>query len=137
MKMISVPKPNISNEAQTAFRKNQPRLNEILVTRLLAEPGQFDHLGDQAEITLKSGFEFTSSNLEACMLMNDASLLIDQLRWAKDRLPHDGISMDRMVKNLQVYCDVISDLLPQPYAAEIVNMIQNMISTQQAIMKEE
>jgi hypothetical protein len=134
--MISIPPPNISYEAQAAFKKNRVIINDMLVTRLLAEPGQFDHLGDQAESTLKSGFEFTSAGLEACMLMNDSSLLVDQVRWAKDRLPFDGISMERMEKNLQVYCEVISDLLPKPYAAEIVSMIQDLISVQQKIMKE-
>jgi hypothetical protein len=134
--MITIPQPNVSTEAQAAFKKNLPKINDLLVTRLLAEPGQFDHLGEQAEKTLRSGFEFTSSSLEACMVMNDSSLLIDQLRWAKDRLPHDGISMERMVKNLGVYCDVISELLPKPYSTEIVNMIQSLVLAQQKIVKE-
>jgi hypothetical protein len=128
--MISIPQPNVSPEAQAAFKKNQPKIIEQLVARLLAEPGQFDHLGNQAESTLKAGFEFTSSSLEACMLMNDASLLINQLSWAKDRLPHDGISMERMLKNLQVYCDVITQVLPAAYAAEIVQMIEQMMAAQ-------
>lgn len=131
--MITIPKPNVSQEAQLAFKKNLPKINDLLVARLLVEPGQFDHLGDQAEKILRSGFEFTSSNLEAYMLMNDASLLIDQLSWAKDRLPHDGISMERMVKNLGVYCEVISELLPKEYSPEIINMIQGMISAQKEI----
>ena len=131
--MISIPTPNITPEAQAAFKKQHTKLIEALVTRLLAEPGEFDHLGDQAESTLAAGFEFTASNLEVCMQVNDASLLIDQLRWANDRLPHDGIQMDRMTKNLRVYCDVISELLPAPYSIEIAGLIHNLISAQQEI----
>lgn len=133
--MITIPTPNVSTEAQLAFRKNHAKIIDQVVARLLAEPGQFSHLGDQAESTIKAGFEFTSSSLESCMLINNASLLIDQLRWAKDRLPHDGISMDRMTKNLQVYCDVITELIPVPLADEIVGLIHNMISAQIEIMK--
>ncbi len=134
--MISIPNPNISQQAQAEFKKNRLKMNELLVTRLLAEPGAFDHLGDQAESVLKSGFEFTSSTLEACMLVNEASLFIDQLRWAKDRLPHDGISMQRMGKNLEVYCEVISETLPPSYAAEIVHLIQQLMTAQQEIANE-
>jgi hypothetical protein len=134
--MISIPNPNISQQAQAEFKKNRLKMNELSVTRLLAEPGAFDHLGDQAESVLKSGFEFTSSTLEACMLVNEASLFIDQLRWAKDRLPHDGISMQRMGKNLEVYCEVISETLPPSYAAEIVHLIQQLMTAQQEIANE-
>ena len=134
--MISISVPNISNEAQVAFTKHKQKINETLVTRLLTEHGQFDHLGDQAESILMAGSEFTSSNLEACMLMNDSSLLIDQLRWAKDRLPHDGINMDRMLKNLDVYCEVITEFLPEAYSREIVNLVKQMITVAQEIMKD-
>ena len=134
--MISFPPMNISNEAQLSFKQNHTKIIDTLVARLLAEPGQFDHLGDQAESILKTGFEFTSSSLEACMQVNDASLLVDQLRWAKDRLPYDGIEMERMTKNLQVYCEVISEILPENYSSSIVAIIQNMISIQKEIIKE-
>jgi len=131
--MLFFPVPNVSPEAQAAFRKNHAKIITRTVEKLLAQAGQFDHLGDQAENILAAGFEFTSSSLEACMLINDASLLIDQLRWSKDRLPHDGISMPRMLENLQVYADVINELLPASQSAEIVNLIHNMISVQKAV----
>jgi len=119
--------PDISKEAQKEFKQNKQRIIDSLVERLLAEPGAFDHLGEQAENTLRAGFEFTSSSLEACMQINDMSLLANQLSWAKDRLPHDGISMDRMQKNIQEYCRVISEVIPQPYAVEIVNVVQKYL----------
>ena len=133
--MISIPTPNVSAEAQAAFKKNHAKIIELTVANLLAEPGQFDHFGDQAESTLTAGLEFTSSSLETCMLINDASLLIEQLRWAKDRLPHDGISMNRMTESLKVYCDVINKMLPAPFATKIVGLIKNMISAQIEMMK--
>jgi hypothetical protein len=128
--MISIPTPNVPAEAQAAFKKNHAKIIAGAVARLLAEPGQFDHLGGEAESTLTAGFEFTASTLEACLLINDASLLVDQLRWSKDRLPHDGINLERMAKNLQVYCEVISELLPGSYSAGIVSLIQQMMSAQ-------
>jgi methanogenic corrinoid protein MtbC1 len=135
--MVAIPTPNVSGPAQAAFKKNHDKIIAGTVARLLAEPGQFDHLGEQAESTLRSGFEFTTSSLEACMLINDASLLIDQLRWSKDRLPHDGISMNRMAENLRVYCEVIRELLPAPISTEIVNLVAHMMSAQIEIMKSE
>jgi hypothetical protein len=137
LSVISIQTPNVSAAAQTAFKKNHVRIIDGVVEKLLAEPGQFDQLGDRAEDTLRSGFEFTSSSLEACMLINDAALLVDQLRWSKDRLPHDGISMKRMAENLRVYCEVINQLLPASYAAEIVNLVQQMVAAQAEIMKDD
>jgi len=134
--MNSIPAPDISSEAQLAFKQNHTKIIDTLVTRLLKEPGQFVHLGEQAESILRTGFEFTSSSLEACMQINDASLLIDQLRWANDRLPHDGIGMERMIKNLHVYCEVISEMLPENYSSPIVELVQSMISIQKEIAKE-
>jgi hypothetical protein len=128
--------PNVSAESQAAFKKNHAKIIEMVVARLLAEKGQFDHLGDQAESTLSAGFEFTSANLETCMLINDAKLLIDQLRWSKDRLPVDGISMDRMAKNLQVYCEVIAELLPPQHSEKILTLIHQMMAAQVEIIKD-
>jgi hypothetical protein len=133
--MISMRTPNVSPEAQAAFKKNRAHIIAGVVERLLAEEGQFDNLGEGAGDTLRSGFEFTSASLEACMLINDASLLIDQLRWAQDRLPVDGISMQRMAKNLRVYGEVITQVLPAPHAAEIADLVNQMIAAQAEIMR--
>lgn len=134
--MISIPTPNVSIEAQAVFKKYHAKIIEMVVARLLAEPGQFDQPGGQAESTLMAGFEFTSSSLEACMLINDASLLVDQLRWSTDRLPYDGISIARMAENLRIYGEVIIETLPAPFAGEIVGLIRNMNSAQVEILKD-
>jgi hypothetical protein len=133
--MLTMPAPNVPAEAQAAFKKNHVKIIDEVVARLLAESGQFDHLGAEAESTLQSGFEFTSISLETCMLINDASLLIDQLRWSQDRLPVDGISMERMTRNLRVYCDVVTALLPPAHAGPIVVLIQNLMAAQAEMMK--
>jgi hypothetical protein len=125
--MPGFPPPNVSAAAQAAFRKNHYQIIASSVAKLLAEPGAYDHLGEQAEQTLKAGFEFTSSSIEACLQMNNLSLLIDQLRWAKDRLPHDGIRMEQMANNLLIYCKVIREYLPPAHANEIITVVQILI----------
>ncbi len=96
--MMAVSSPRISKEAQKEFNLNQRKIIDTLIPRLLSEQDEFNHLGDAAENTLQDGFEFLSSSLEACMQIDDFSLLESQLNWAGDRLPHDGISMERMIK---------------------------------------
>jgi hypothetical protein len=131
--MFSFPLPNVSPQAQAAFKKNHAKIIERTVSKLLAQGGQFDHLGGQAESILAAGFEFTSSSLEACMLINDPTLLADQMRWSKDRLPHEGIHAPLLVECLRVYADVIAELLPAFHSAEIVKLIHLMITAQRSI----
>lgn len=128
--MVQIDAPKVSAGAQAAFVKRHAQIIAATVSRLLSEPGQFDHLGDQAERILTSGFEFTSATLEACMAVNNADLLVEQLRWSQDRLPHDGIQMERMAKNLDVYCEVIVELIPSAYAAEIVALVHQLQAAQ-------
>jgi hypothetical protein len=131
--MFTFPLPNVSPQAQAAFKKNHARIIAQTVTKLLSQAGQFEHLGERAESILSAGFEFTSSSLEACMLINDASLLIDQLRWSKDRLPHDGISVVLLVECLRVYAGVIAELLPASQSAAIVKLVNLMIAAQKEV----
>ncbi len=128
--MTQLKSPNISPDARQAFKQNQTKIIDTLVARLLAQPGAFDHLGNQAEQVLKNGFEFTANTLDACMQVNDISLLVDQLNWAKDRLPYDGISMERMKKNLDSFCQVISEFIHPPLDNEIIGLVQSMITLQ-------
>lgn len=128
--MTQLKSPNISQDAQQAFRKNKTQIIDTLIANLLEKPGAFDHLGDQAEQVLRSGFEFTVNTLDACMQVNDISLLADQLNWAEDRLPHDGISMERMKMNLDSFCLVISEIIPSPLDNEIIGLVQTMIKPQ-------
>ena len=125
--MPGFPPPNVSVAAQAAFRKNHSQIIDSSVAKLLAEPGAYDHLGEQAEQILRAGFEFTSSSIEACLQVNNLSLLIDQLRWAQDRLPHDGIRMDQMAHSLVVYCQVIREYLAQNQADEIISVVHTII----------
>jgi hypothetical protein len=125
--MNKLPPPNVSAAAQAVFHKNHALIIDTTVARLLSVPHQFELLGDRAEHVLTSGFEFTSATLEACLQINDVSLLLDQMKWSKDRLPHDGISMEQMAKNLQVYCDVIGEILPETHANEIITVIRQCL----------
>lgn len=50
--------------------------------------------GDEAEKLLKIGMEYITKMLESAMSLGEISLLKDQLSWACDRLPHDGVEME-------------------------------------------
>lgn len=134
--MVSIPDPNVSAAAVASFQENRTKINELVVRRLLEEDREFDHLGDRAAQVLATGFEFTSAGIETCLKINDASLLVDQLQWARDRLPHDGISMPRMTENMKVYHQVILEVIPAPQNTEIAAFVQDIISAHQQIMEE-
>jgi hypothetical protein len=128
--------PAISPEALESFRDNSPAIIKETVARSLKREEEVSQHGDQAEKLITSGLEFTTKMLEAAMSMGELPLLEDELTWAKDRLPHDGVEMEHLLTRFKIYRDVVKENLPPEYADEITDFIDWMITYQKEIIRQ-
>lgn len=85
--------------------------------RAVAEvPHEAAPYGDQAERILSAGLEFAPRMLETAMQPHEPRLLDQQLDWAYERLPHDGVVPEHILSRFQIYAEVVGALLPAPHA---------------------
>jgi hypothetical protein len=126
--------PAISVEALESFRENSQLIIKETVRRSLKREEEVSQHGDQAEKLITSGLEFTTKMLEAAMSMGEIPLLEDELTWAKDRLPHDGVEMEHVLTRFKIYRDLVGEKLPPEYATEVTGFIDWMIAHQKEII---
>jgi hypothetical protein len=126
--------PPISPEALESFQDNRDIIIKETVSRSLKRDHEVEHHGENAPQLLTTGLEFTTKMLEAAMSMGEVALLEDELKWAQDRLPHDGVQMEHVLIRFKIYRDVVTETLPSGYAKEITTFIDWMINYQQALM---
>lgn len=119
--------PPISPEALASFQVNKEFLIKKTVQRSLQREHEVAHLGESAQDLLTAGMQFTTQMLEAAMSMGEVALLEDELEWAQDRLPHDGVEMEHVLNRLKILCDVTRETLPPEQANEINEFIKWMI----------
>lgn len=119
--------PPISPGALASFQENKEILIKKTVHRSLQREHEVAHLGESAQDLLTAGMEFTTQMLEAAMSMGEVALLEDELAWAQDRLPHDGVEMEHILNRLKILCDVTRETLPPKQANEINEFIKWMI----------
>lgn len=127
----------ISPEALTSFQKNRDTLIKETVKRSLKRQNEVLQHGGKASELLTTGLEFTTKMLEAAMSMGEVALLEDELKWAQDRLPHDGVQMEHVFNRFKIYREVINETLPSGYANEINTFIDWMISYQHDLMEQD
>jgi len=123
----------VSKEALESYRELSHDIIKESVLRSLKISDNVIHHGDQAERMLTVGFEFTARILDAVMSIGELSLLEDQLFWAKDRLPHEGVMMEHVLDNFKIYKDVVNEILPNEHAIEINCYLDWMISLQKEL----
>lgn len=129
--------PPISPEALESFQENRDTLIKETVSRSLKRDYEVEHHGEKAPQLLTTGLEFTTKMMGAAMSMGEVVLLEDELKWAQDRLPHDGVQMEHVLNRFKIYRDVVNETLPSEYANEITTFIDWMINYQQALMKQD
>jgi hypothetical protein len=56
--------------------------------------------------------------------------LEDELLWAKDRLPYDGVMMKHILSRFKIYHDVVNEIIPVKYTNEVNYFIDWMITRQ-------
>lgn len=126
-----------SAEALAAFRKERETIIQAVAARSLARQEEVAHHGDEAERLITSGIEFTTRMVDAAMAMGEVVLLADQLRWAMDRLPHDGVSPEYVLNRFRIYRQVVEERLPADHAADVVRFLDWMIVRQQELLQRE
>ena len=127
----------VSAEALTAFREEKEAITQEVAARSLARREEVAHHGEEAESLITSGIEFTTRMLETAMTMGEVALLDDQLTWAMDRLPHDGVSPEHVLERFRIYRQVVEECLPAAHAAEVVRFLEWMIARQQELLHRE
>ena len=127
---------DVSHQALQSFRQHQGRIIETTVRRVMEDPEHIAHHGDQAEELVRSGLQFTTRMLDAALAAGESTLMEQQLQWAQSRLPHDGVSPEEMLQNLQTYRDVIQETLDAAHADEIAGAVDWMIATHQELSNE-
>lgn len=126
--------PPVSSEALKSFKEYSPQIIRNTVNISLKRTDEVAQHGDQARELLSTGMEFTTRMLESAMLMGEISILEDQLSWACDRLPHDGVALEHILIRLDIYREQIRDVLPEEYASEIIPYLDWMIEWQKEFL---
>ncbi len=120
--------PPVSAQALAAFRGASQSIIERVVARSLARTDEVVQHGDVAERLITSGIRFTTQMLDAAMAVGEVALLEDQLAWAMDRLPHDGVAPEHILNRLRFYAEAVQELLPAEHAAEVLPFVNWMIA---------
>ncbi|MFA6448112.1 MAG: hypothetical protein WCX65_01470 [bacterium] len=118
----------ITAGALEAFRAASAVIIRETVRRSMEFSAEVEHHGAQAEQLITIGLQFTTRMLEAVMVSGQVSLLEDQMEWALERLPHDGVQAAHMANRLEIYAKVVGETLSQDQAAEIVPYFKWMIA---------
>jgi hypothetical protein len=119
--------PAVSQEALKAFRTAAPQIIKECVDRALLDKANVAQHGDQAESLITAGLQFTTRMLDSAMSVGATALLADELAWAKDRLPHDGVSMQQVSSRLTIMREIIFNKLPRAEAREVVSYLDWML----------
>ena len=127
----------ISKEALAAFREGKRAITQEVAARSLSREDEVAHHGEEAERLVTSGIEFTTRMLEAALKLGEITLLDDQLTWAMERLPHDGVSPQYVLNRFRIYRRVVEDLLPRSHALEITPFLDWMIARQRELIRQE
>lgn len=127
----------VSPKAMDSFKTFAPEIIKKTVEISMKRHNEISQHKDQAHSIINSGMEFTTKMLESALLTGEISLLEDELKWAADRLPHDGVSMKHVLVRLKIYRKQIINILPEDDASEIVPFLDWMIQWQENHLKEE
>jgi hypothetical protein len=119
--------PAVSPETLKAFRAEAPQIIKESVARALLVKADVIQHGDQAESLITAGLQFTTRMLDSAMSVGATALLGDKLAWAKDRLPHDGVSMQQVSSRLKIMREIVLHKLPLKEAAETVAYLDWML----------
>ncbi len=125
----------ISPEALESFRENSQLIIKETVVRSLKREKEVSQHGDQAEKLIASELDFTTRMLDTAMSMGEIPLLDDELSWANDRLPHDGVEMEHILSRFKIYRDVVKETLAPEYADEVIGFIDWLIVHQKEIVE--
>lgn len=126
----------ISSEAMEEFQENKEDIIRETVQMSLEREEEVAHHGEEAEKIIRQGIEFTTRMLESAMLVGEPLLLEDELTWAKDRLPHDGVALEHVHSRFLIYRERLQEKISPEHAPEILSYLDWMISHLELIIEE-
>jgi hypothetical protein len=110
----------VSAEVLEAFRKQNRVIIERSVEAAMQHTEEVAQHGDDAVRLLTSGMQFTLKMLESAMSFGELSILDDEIKWALDRLPHDGVLPEHLISRFEILKLEIHEVLGPEYASQIV-----------------
>jgi hypothetical protein len=131
-------KPNPDDQAPSAgeldaYQRVCPRLVEKTVERILARNDSLPIFGEKSRETLTAGILFTAQTLEAVMAVASAEILAQQLDWLKIYLNGVGVPPEMVLKNMEIFADVLREYLPPEQYPALAHWAQRMVAQQRAI----
>ncbi len=69
------------------------------------------------------------------MTLGEVTFLEDQLNWARDRLPHDGVSMEHLLSRFKIYGEVVKETMSVEHSDEVIKFIDWMIAYQEELVE--
>lgn len=127
--------PAISQESMSAFKEASPKIIKETVILSLEREDEVLQLGNDAKEILTAGLKFTTQMLESAMYMGEIPILEDELLWAKDKLPDDGVEMEHILVRLRIYREIIIKNLSLEYVHEIIPFVDWMIERQNELIE--
>lgn len=127
----------VSTQTLKEFENKKVEIINEVVNQSMRYDDEISHHGDNAHRLITSGVKFTTKMLEAAMATGEISLLEDQLTWAMDRLPYDGVKPEHILHRFIIYKEVIKDRVPKCHADEINQFITWMIKRQEEFINQE
>ncbi len=119
--------PAISPQALKAFRAAAPEIIKETMQQSMRCKEDIAQHGDQAESLITAGLGFTTHMLDSVMAFGATALMTDELTWAADRLPHDGVTMQQVTNRLKIYRQIVIDKLSPGDSHEVAEYIDWMI----------
>jgi len=110
----------ISKDTLMSLKEHEATIIEKAVEASMRRTDEVAHHGEEAVSLISSGMQFTLKMVETAMSFGDLAILDDEIRWALDRLPHDGVLPEHIVSRFEILKRVIRDVLLPEQAAQIV-----------------
>ena len=104
------PVDKVSESALTEFRKQLGAVIERVVEKTLQVDQGKEDAPDHSKL-LPAGFEFTLKMLDGAASVGDLTLLEDQLKWAIQRLPHDGVAPHQLQERFETLVVILEEML--------------------------
>jgi len=125
----------VSQSALTEYRKLLSQIIEEVVESVYQDSTRARDGRAQIDL-LPAGFEFTLKMLDGAASVGDLALLEDQLQWAVQRLPHQGILPEHLYKRFQLLETIMEEVLSEGTWSEFHPYIQWMIARQGQLVDE-
>jgi hypothetical protein len=132
--MSSQPISAVSPDELQALKKSRKSIIEGTVARMLADPDFLKIFGDQSEEKALSGITFTAETFETIMGIGAPDMVGQQLSWGKDYLPSVGISVEMVLRNFELFSEVMQEKLPSTQYPGLANWMHFIISKQREII---